>query len=207
MYVPISTQGGSEGNARRFIQTRLHAYSGIPEHHRQQPISIQPNTNSGIAPPVQCRWGLSPEITACFCSVFCLAHTWCYVYFNSENTELPNLSFDLVTIMYGFHEMPLVGRVRILNEARRLLKRGGHLTIVDICPSYKPADAMLEGKPFVLEYQQKIESQLANLKGFRLSKRKSVVPGHVNIWLLTAALAQSPMTLTISRWCMEQLYV
>ena len=89
--------------------------------------------------------------------------------------------------MYGFHEVPLVGRVKILNEARRLLKRGGHLAIVDICPSYTPVEAMLAGEPFVLEYQQNIESQLANLKGFRLSKRKSVVPGHVNLWLLTAA--------------------
>ena len=95
--------------------------------------------------------------------------------------------------------MPMVGRLKILNEARRLLKRGGYLATVDICPSYKPADAMLVGKPFVLEYQQNIESQLANLKRFRLSKFKLVVPGHVNLWLLTAALAQSPLTLTMSR--------
>jgi ubiquinone/menaquinone biosynthesis C-methylase UbiE len=111
----------------------------------------------------------------------------CCVHFSAENTELPNLSFDLVTIMYGFHEVPMVGRVKILNEARRLLRRGGHLAIVDICPTYTPAAAMLAGEPFVLEYQQNIESQLANLKGFRLSKRKSVVPGHVFLWLLTAA--------------------
>jgi SAM-dependent methyltransferase len=106
---------------------------------------------------------------------------------NAENTGLPNLSYDLVTIMYGFHEVPMEGRVRILNEARRLLRRGGHLAIVDICPTYTPAPSMLAGEPFVLEYQQNIESQLASLKGFRLSKRKSIVPGHVNLWLLTAA--------------------
>lgn len=106
---------------------------------------------------------------------------------NAENTKLPNLSFDLVTIMYAFHEVPMEGRIRILNEARRLLRRGGHLAIVDICPTYKPAEAMLAGEPFVLEYQQNIDSQLASLNKFRFTKRKSVVPGHVNLWLLTAA--------------------
>lgn len=104
-----------------------------------------------------------------------------------ENTKLPKLSFDLVTIMYGFHEVPMEGRARILNEARRILRRGGYLAIVDICPTYKPAAAMLAGEPFVLEYQQNIDSQLANLSKFRFAKRKSVVPGHVNLWLLTAA--------------------
>ena len=105
---------------------------------------------------------------------------------NAENTELPNTSHDLVTIMYGFHEVPMDGRARILNESRRLLRRGGHLAIVDICPTYTPSAAMLAGEPFVLEYQQNIESQLASLEGFKLSKRKHVVPGHVNVWLLVA---------------------
>ena len=105
---------------------------------------------------------------------------------NAENTELPNLSHDLVTIMYGFHEVPMEGRARILNESRRLLRRGGHVAMVDICSSYTPSPAMLAGEPFVLEYQQNIESQLTNLQGLKLSKRKSVVPGHVNLWLLKA---------------------
>ncbi len=107
-------------------------------------------------------------------------------FFLSENTKLPK-SFDLVTIMYAFHEVPMEGRTRILDEARRLLRRGGHLAIVDICPTYKPAEAMLAGEPFVLEYQQNIDSQLASLNKFRFTKRKSIVPGHVNLWLLTAA--------------------
>ena len=106
---------------------------------------------------------------------------------NAENTKLPNLSFDLVTIMYGFHEVPLDGRARIIHEARRLLRKGGHLAIVDICPTYEPSAPMLAGEPFVREYQQNIENQLASLRGFTFSKRKVIVPGHVNMWLLTAA--------------------
>ena len=91
--------------------------------------------------------------------------------------------------MYGFHEVPMEGRARIINEARRLLRRGGHLAIVDICPTYEPSPHMLAGEPFVEEYQQNIDSQLANFPGFTFAKRKVVVPGHVNMWLLTAAEA------------------
>ena len=29
-----------------------------------------------------------------------------YCLANAENTKLPKLSFDLVTVMYGFHEVP-----------------------------------------------------------------------------------------------------
>ena len=104
----------------------------------------------------------------------------------SEDTKLPHVSFDLVTIMYGFHEVPTEGRARIIDEARRLLRKGGYLAIVDICPTYEPSPHMLAGEPFVIEYQQTIDNQLADFPGFKLSKRKVVVPGHVNLWLLTA---------------------
>jgi len=46
---------------------------------------------------------------------------------NAERTELPDRSFDLVTIMYAFHEAPKAGRDKILREARRLLRGGGTL--------------------------------------------------------------------------------
>ena len=104
----------------------------------------------------------------------------------SEDTKLPHVSFDLVTIMYGFHEVPTEGRARIIDEARRLLRKGGYLAIIDICPTYEPSPHMLAGEPFVIEYQQTIDNQLADFPGFKLSKRKVVVPGHVNLWLLTA---------------------
>lgn len=104
---------------------------------------------------------------------------------NAENTELRQ-KVDLVTIMFGFHEVPMQARARIVNEARRLLKRGGTLAVVDISPDYTPSDHMLAGEPFVKEYQQNIDGQLRTSYGFALWKRKRVVPGHVNLWLLTA---------------------
>lgn len=104
---------------------------------------------------------------------------------NAEDTKLPHASMDLVTVMYGFHEVPMAARARIINEARRLLRRGGHLAIVDICPTYTPSPHMLAGEPFVKEYQKNIDHQLLHFPGFSLAKRQVVVPGHVNLWLLT----------------------
>jgi ubiquinone/menaquinone biosynthesis C-methylase UbiE len=117
----------------------------------------------------------------------CAATQASYRLGNAENTKLPKVSFDLVTVMYGFHEVPMEGRAKIINEARRLLRKGGHLAIIDICPTYQPSPHMLAGEPFVKEYQQNIDKQLANFPGFNFEKRRVVVPGHVNIWLLTAA--------------------
>ena len=78
------------------------------------------------------------------------------------------------------------GRSKIINEAWRVLRRGGQLAIIDISPSYEPSAPMLAGEPFVLEYQQNIDKQLEDFPGFTLAKRKSVVPGHVTMWLLTS---------------------
>jgi ubiquinone/menaquinone biosynthesis C-methylase UbiE len=103
---------------------------------------------------------------------------------NAEDTKLPNGSVDLVTIMYAFHEIPRWGRDKILNEAYRLLRPGGTLAIVDISADYEPSETMLMGEPYVLEYQKNIHFQLDTAKGFRKSFSRSVVPGHVQMWVL-----------------------
>jgi ubiquinone/menaquinone biosynthesis C-methylase UbiE len=107
-----------------------------------------------------------------------------YARVNAEDTKLPGKSFDLVTIMYAFHEAPLQGRQKILIEARRLLNAGGTLAIIDISTDYKPSSSMLLGEPYLLEYQSNIQSQLMNLKGFFRPEYKVLVPGHVSMWLL-----------------------
>jgi ubiquinone/menaquinone biosynthesis C-methylase UbiE len=103
---------------------------------------------------------------------------------NAEDTKLPGKSFDLVTIMYAFHEAPMQGREKMLIEARRLLNAGGTLAVIDISTDYKPSSSMLLGEPYVLEYQSNIRSQLTNLKGFFRPEYKVLVPGHVSMWLL-----------------------
>ena len=103
---------------------------------------------------------------------------------NAEDTKLPSTSFDLITVMYAFHEAPHKGRAEIIQEARRLLSPGGVLAVVDITTDYEPSPAMLAGEPYVLEYQQNIHRQLRNMKGFKFSEYRTLVPGHVGMWIL-----------------------
>ncbi len=67
---------------------------------------------------------------------------------NAEQTDFPGQSFDLVTVMYAFHEAPRAGRERILQEAYRVLQPGGTLAVVDISTDYKPSKSMLAGEPY-----------------------------------------------------------
>lgn len=103
---------------------------------------------------------------------------------NAENTQLPSRSFDLVTVMYAFHEAPSHGRQNILKEAHRLLQPGGTLAVIDICTDYTPSKSMLAGEPYVLEYQKNIHRQLRTFRGFAEVTYKTVVPKHVGMWVM-----------------------
>ena len=67
---------------------------------------------------------------------------------NAERTNFPSKSFDLVTVMYAFHEAPEAGREKILQEAYRVLQPGGMLAVVDISTDYTPSKNMLAGEPY-----------------------------------------------------------
>lgn len=108
-----------------------------------------------------------------------------YLLGNAERVKAPARSFDLITIMYAFHEIPKSARYRILREARRLLKDGGVVTIIDISTDYIPSPAMLSGEPYVLEYQANIMNQLAAVQGFSGLESDVIVDGHVHRWQLT----------------------
>jgi ubiquinone/menaquinone biosynthesis C-methylase UbiE len=71
-----------------------------------------------------------------------------FTYGNAEKTNFPSKSFDLVTIMYAFHEAPKVGREKILKEAYRVLQPGGTLAVIDISTDYQPSKGMLAGEPY-----------------------------------------------------------
>lgn len=91
---------------------------------------------------------------------------------------------------YGFHEIPFMGRYKILREARRLLAQGATLAIVDISPDYEPSPSMLAGEPYVLEFKRNIQKQLGSIRGFANVQYKEMVPGHVGVWLLTRKAAE-----------------
>ena len=86
----------------------------------------------------------------------------------TERVKAPRGQFDVITIMYAFHEIPKIARYRILRETRRLLKPEGILAVVDINPQdYTPSPTMLAGEPYVIEYQKTIERQMWILKRYQ----------------------------------------
>ncbi|MEN9565927.1 MAG: hypothetical protein RLZZ69_1123, partial [Cyanobacteriota bacterium] len=71
--------------------------------------------------------------------------TW--VHAAAESTDLPDASFDLVSACLMFHELPSIAAQAIINEARRLLRPGGYLTIMDMNPQ---SQVFLKMPPYVL---------------------------------------------------------
>jgi SAM-dependent methyltransferase len=104
---------------------------------------------------------------------------------NAENTALPEQSFDLVTVMWAFHEAPMKGRTQILQEARRLLSPGGVLAVIDMSTDCVTSLTMLKGEPYVQEYQRNIHHQLRKTLGFKTLQYHTIVPNHLGMWTLT----------------------
>ena len=57
-----------------------------------------------------------------------------WIHAAAESTGLPENSFDLISACLVFHELPTAAAVAIITEARRLLRSGGYLTIMDMNP-------------------------------------------------------------------------
>ena len=53
---------------------------------------------------------------------------------DASRMPFPDGSFDLVTAMLTFHEMPALLRSPVMSDAKRVLKRGGRLLIIDYHP-------------------------------------------------------------------------
>lgn len=57
-----------------------------------------------------------------------------WLHSTAESTGLPDNSCDLVSAFLLFHELPRTAALEILKEARRVLRPGGHLAIMDSNP-------------------------------------------------------------------------
>jgi len=54
-----------------------------------------------------------------------------FVEANAEDTHLPDASFDVITVVYLFHELPPSARQKVVLEIARLLKPGGTVILTD----------------------------------------------------------------------------
>lgn len=81
--------------------------------------------------------------------------TWLHA--PAEATGLPDASFDLVSAHLLFHELPQSAAIEILQEARRLLRPGGHLAIMDMNPRLEVYTKM---PPYILTLLKSTEPYL-----------------------------------------------
>eukprot|EP00435_Cladocopium_sp_Y103_P015218 s2407_g3.t1 len=80
---------------------------------------------------VGCRLDLSPYFLSVAQQNFPQLR---FVHANAEDTGLPSNSYDMVTLNFLLHELPLEATRNVLSEALRLLKPGGALAVLDVDP-------------------------------------------------------------------------
>ena len=80
-----------------------------------------------------------------------------WVHAAAESTGLPSASFDLVSACLVFHELPQTAAKEIFIEARRLLRPGGYLAIMDMNPRSPVFQQM---PPFILTLLKSTEPYL-----------------------------------------------
>ena len=75
----------------------------------------------------------------------------------AEATGLPDASFDLVSAFLMFHELPQQASQEIFSEARRLLRPGGYLSIMDMNPR---SEIYAKMPPYILTLLKSTEPYL-----------------------------------------------
>jgi len=111
---------------------------------------------------------------------------------NGEALPLASGSFDAVTCVYLFHELPQGARRRVLAEARRVLRPGGLLVVEDACqvadsPELAGVLARFERdlhEPYFKSYLQHPLADLADEAGFAV---ESVEPHLVSVVMVARA--------------------
>ncbi|KAH8075330.1 methyltransferase domain-containing protein [Aureococcus anophagefferens] len=110
---------------------------------------------------------------------------------NAEATGLADGSADVVSIQFVLHEVPQQGRAALIAEAKRVLRPGGLLMVLDIAQEYSPSPAMAEGEPYVWGYMRNIKRDLSKA-GFVSLEETKVVPNHATMWLCRTNIMPRP---------------
>ena len=94
----------------------------------------------------------------------------------AEKIPFPDASFDSISCVYLFHELPHEVRVAVVAEMARVLKPGGRVFFVDSAQKGEvPADRVLEGftiiahEPYYLNYTEEDLSSLFQRAGFEVN--------------------------------------
>ena len=101
---------------------------------------------------------------------------------NGEATGLETASQDVAALCFVLHEAPAAGRKALLKEARRILRPGGTLMVLDIAQTYEPSDAMAAGEPYVYGYMKNIRRDIDNA-GFARVEESYLVKDRATLWL------------------------
>ncbi len=80
-----------------------------------------------------------------------------WVHAAGESTGLPAHSYDLVSLFLICHELPQTATREIFQEAKRLLKPGGHIAIMDMNPE---SDIYSQMAPYILTLLKSTEPYL-----------------------------------------------
>jgi ubiquinone/menaquinone biosynthesis C-methylase UbiE len=80
-----------------------------------------------------------------------------WVHGAGESTGLPAASYDLVSLFLICHELPQTATRQIFAEAKRLLKPGGHIAIMDMNPESEIYSQMA---PYILTLLKSTEPYL-----------------------------------------------
>ena len=88
-----------------------------------------------------------------------------WVHAAAESTGLPSASFDLVSACLMFHELPRTAAIAILQEAKRLLRPGGHLAIMDMNPQ---SEIYAKMPPYILTLLKSTEPYMDDYFSFDL---------------------------------------
>ncbi|MGB5962794.1 MAG: class I SAM-dependent methyltransferase [Coleofasciculaceae cyanobacterium] len=99
----------------------------------------------------------------------------------AETTGLPDASFDLVSACLLFHELPQTASKQILSEARRLLRPGGYLTIMDMNPK---SEIYAKMPPYILTLLKSTEPYLDDY--FALDIEQAIVDAGFETPTITA---------------------
>jgi ubiquinone/menaquinone biosynthesis C-methylase UbiE len=96
--------------------------------------------------------------------------------------------FDVVTISLGLHDMSLEIRTAVLKEARRVLKKGGKLYILEYAVSPNKLLGMISSRlinifesKYYLKFIKSDFAEYLNSFGFKIERRTTYLFGHLQL--------------------------